>query len=148
VPLHLAQVDTYAIHIWKYLMMSSSPTAIWPASVPLLVVAGIAGWGVLRAAERERAPIADEGLAMEEHRSPVAEALAWCVWGASVIGPLWLFLSHIQRWSLHGPDQTGIGAWIAGLGHSSIVSFWRFNGEAVWVSVRNGCIVGLGAAML
>ncbi len=122
VPLHLAQVDTYAIHLWKYLNLTSDPAAVWPAATPLLVVAGIGAWVLEGAADRSPVEIHDEGAAAERRGGRMVNALAWVVWGVAVVVPMLLFLGHLRHWS-------------------SLRAFWGAAGPAMWVSGRNGAIV-------
>lgn len=123
VPLHLAQVDTYAIHLWLYLNSSSDRTAIWPVTVPLLVVAGVAAWVIVRAMGRERVEMRDEGTAPDRRESGTAKGLAIAVWMMSVAAPIGLFSSNLQR-------------------VSSLWGFWTGMGREVLLSMRTSAVVG------
>lgn len=55
IPLHLAQVDTYAIAVWRKLELTAGSRAAWITASPLLAIALVAGVGI--AAMAGRAPI-------------------------------------------------------------------------------------------
>ncbi len=129
VPLHLAQVDTYAIHLWLYLNSTSDRGRVWPAAVPLFVVAGVTAWVIVRGMGRKGVEIRDEENGAERPGSRGGEVLAGVVWGLSVLAPLGLFLWHLRA-------------------VSSLWVFWRQVGHTVWISGRNGAVVGVMAALL
>ncbi len=129
VPLHLAQVDTYAIHLWLYLNSSADRAAIWPVTVPLLVVAGVAAWIIVRAMGRERVEMRDEGTAPDRRESGLAKSLAIAVWMLSVAAPIGLFLSNLHH-------------------ISSLWGFWNGMGREVLLSVRTSAVVGAMVAMI
>lgn len=123
VPLHLAQVDTYAIHLWLYLNSSADRTGIWPVTVPLLVMAGVAAWVIVRAMGRERVEMRDEGTAPDRRESRLAKSLAIAVWLLSVVAPIGLFFSNLQH-------------------ISSLWNFWNGMGREVLLSMRTSAVVG------
>jgi iron(III) transport system permease protein len=114
VPLHLAQVDTYATRVWLALdrMPEAQQWAAWLAAWPLVLAAGIGGWFAARLmtdADTGSMP----GPSVRERRwwrsSSVAAVVTWLL--ASVV-PVLLFAFSVR----HG---------------SSYLGFLRVNGDAI-----------------
>ncbi len=134
VPLHLAQADTYAVHLWRFMLTNADPASVWHAAWPLLVVAIVGAVAIGRAIDRERPPIADEGDVPDRRISPLICGCAAAVWMLSVLAPGALFAAHIRHWSP--------------LSDSALVKFWRFNGDALWSSSQVSAMVGAGVALI
>lgn len=115
VPLHLAQIPTMAIEVWR--IMSESPSSewdgVWAASWPLVLVA-LAGaiwlaWWIQRSVS-----MYDQGEVRLSHALVRARIAAWMVWSVAAIGPLLMFAFSLRSvgslaefWKLSGP---GVGA--------------------------------------
>lgn len=128
VPLHLAQADTYAVHLWRFMLTNADPASVWHASWPLFLLAVIGALAVFRAVSRERPPIADEGDTPHRPIARSATLVAGGVWFLAVIAPGLLFAAHIRHWSP--------------VGESALVKFWRFNSSAVVTSGLVAAAVG------
>lgn len=129
IPLHLAQVQTYAIHLWKYMSLTTDAASVWPAAVPLLLVAGGAAAVLVRALGRPRLEVRDEGGAANRPVSRVVHALAIGVWGLSVVAPIVLFVLHLRRWT-------------------SLADFWTMQHGVALNSLGIAGVVGLFVAAL
>lgn len=127
IPLHLAQIDTAAIHLWKYMSLTTSPAAVWPAALPLTGAALIGTLCVVRWVERSDG--AGEELGGIEHASRSARAWTVGVWMLSVAGPLAMFVLHLRDWS-------------------SLAAFWRTSWSAVGGSLRVAGVVGVVCAVV
>lgn len=116
IPLHVAQLDTLAIHLWRLLDQTprEQQSMVWLAALPLLVIAGIASRVIARsllANVPERAEIA-----ASPRTRPIAPAL---VLGVSVLLPAALFASAARSTSvLHTMLKIHGGA----LGNSLLVA--------------------------
>lgn len=119
VPLHLAQIETLAIDLWRRLSETSPEQwgsvwlAGWPIYLPAVVGAAWAPSLVRRLAQNT------DGLACAPVVSTREQAIAWIVWACAVIIPLILFVSSVRN----------IG---------SLVEFWRLSGPGVVAAVQNG----------
>lgn len=125
IPLHLAQVETYAIHLWQYMSLTAHPAQVWPAAIPLLVLSAAGAWGITRAAKHPRVEMSRGSDPGEGSRRIQGWARAWTigVWLLSVAGPLMMFVLHLRNWS-------------------SLGAFWRSSGGAVVGSLGVGVLVG------
>lgn len=125
VPLHLAQVETIAIDLWRQ-MNETTPArwgAIWlrgwPVFLPALLVGLLAPTMVRRLVHRDAA-------SHEQFRaSRASRGAAWVIWTLATLGPLTLFVLTIQ--SAH-----------------SLGEFWRLSGGGV----LNGGIAAASTAMI
>ncbi len=112
-PLHLAQVETLAIDLWRRLseVASTEWDGVWVGAWPLIVAALIGGAVIalwIGAQQRDY----QEDDPTRGRASGVARVLAGVVWSVSVLVPLGLFAASIRHWS-------------------SIGRFWMLSGEAV-----------------
>ncbi|MBL8763899.1 MAG: hypothetical protein JNM07_06490 [Phycisphaerae bacterium] len=126
VPLHLAQVDTLAIHLWRVLDLAPEPVNALIAGWPLVLAAGAGAWALSCRFERtwEHEDAADA-------RSPGSPVLA-AVGSLAVLSalmPIALSAASLRRWE-------------------SVGAFWVLLGPAVWGSVRTAALAGLGGTML
>lgn len=149
VPLHLAQIQTHAIVMWRMLNESGPGEhwRVWAAAWPVIVVAmGVAVFvgRALASTDTGRDPGDDEprvagpprGAGRRAGRRPwVSIVLAGAVWGASVFVPVVLFIGSL-------PSAT------------SLVRFWAVADEAIvssaLIAAGAGCMGVLiaGAAWL
>lgn len=125
IPLHVAQVPTYAIELWKAMQLSTSTAGLWLAAAPLVLVAVAAAVVLSRAithqpSERPEAANSTSRVGRLDH------LLALSVWGLAVLIPLGLFAESLHSWR-------------------SVPMFWRISGSGVAQSVRTGGWVGLAA---
>lgn len=129
VPLHLAQVQTLAIHLWKYMSLTPEPVRAWIAAWPLLILA-IAG-GVLggRAFCRATDSSSTSPDAASGRINPVAKALAVLVWALAVLAPLAFNLLSVRDWSL-------------------IPAFWIGSSRALLNSLQTAAITGILVAII
>lgn len=129
IPLHLAQVRTYAIDLWTVLSLTPDIRGVWLRAVPLLAVA-IVGGVVLRRVVSRRLPSVEMGDDGQTPRMPrLAGVLAGVVWMLSVCVPLVLFAAMLKH-------------------TASIWEFWHFAGSAVLRSVAVSACVGVGVGII
>jgi ABC-type Fe3+ transport system permease subunit len=134
IPLHLAQVESWALKLW--LALDSLPREerwrVWVLSAPLMLIAASAGWWIsgwaVRSefredhAGRERSP--RRGL-----RGRLSACWMWTIWSAATLIPLVLF-----AWSIREGR--------------TLIDFWRINADAVEWSLLVAGLCGLLAALL
>lgn len=128
IPLHVAQVPTHAIQIWKAMQLVTSSGGLWIAALPSILVAAAAAVWLTRSCAHLSADRPESGLvaARPIGRPGVAAVV---VWALAVLVPLALF-----AWSLH--------SW------RSIPMFWKISGTGVAHSLRVAGVVAAGAAGL
>ncbi len=109
VPLHLAQLDTYAIRLWLLLDLvpRSELWRVWVQAWPLGVVATACGVLVASRLGTSGGPMdaeAEEPVSDARHRrwAGWAGGLAGLVWTTSVLVPLALFAINLESWSSVG----------------------------------------------
>lgn len=137
VPLHLAQIETDAIRLWRLLDQVSAQGrwTAWVGAWP--TISGSAVAGVLLARGLGRGWSGWSGRSGRSGTGAPAERLrvvgvTWSlgIWALSVLGPLVLFAASIRE-------------------RSSLGSFWRLQGGGVRDSVMVGAGVGLvGSALV
>lgn len=124
VPLHLAQVETIAIDLWRRMSESASGQwgAVWLAAWPIVAAAVAAAALTPRLVQRlaVHAPTEPEAWCV----SGRTRAGAWLVWLAATVFPLLLFLLTIQS-------------------PRSLVEFWKLSGSGLW----NGLLTAIGVAI-
>lgn len=122
VPLHLAQIPTYAIQVW--LALDLTPAAqqwkVWILAWPLVLGALLAGWVI---GGRLTAPDAGAVEGGNPRRSRPALIAGVAVWGAGVLIPLWLFVHCLSD-------------------PRSLARFWQLSGAAAALSGRVALAVG------
>jgi ABC-type Fe3+ transport system permease subunit len=135
VPLHLAQADTFTIHLWRYMLTNADPSTVWRTAWPLGVMALLASWWITRLASRDRVGIADEGDDPRRRMSAFWITAAITVWALSVIAPGLLFAGHVRHWTP--------------VSQASMVTFWRYNTDAIRSSAFvAGCVGSLVVLVL
>ncbi|KAA0216075.1 MAG: hypothetical protein DYG94_11975 [Leptolyngbya sp. PLA3] len=129
VPLHLAQIDTVSIDLWRR-MSESSPGrwgAVWLAGWPI-VAAAVAGAMVTPRLVRRLAmdtPVESDSVC-PSRRTRVA---AWAAWLAATVFPLTLFILTIQS-------------------PRSLVEFWKLSGAGLWNGLRTAVGVAVVSGLL
>lgn len=126
IPLHLAQVQTLSIYIWKFLSLAPASGSALIAGWPLILTAAVSAWALIRASsDRARLPDADV-LGSRSSRLPLILGMA--IWAVSVIGPVALFAANIRS-------------------SRSLHEFWLFSGDAFWnslgIATASGIVLGL-----
>lgn len=127
VPLHVAQVPTYAIELWRAMQLGRDACGVWLAGAPLLAVAGVGAWVIGRRVWRggeNSAPGTEGGEA-----SGLSGWMAAGVWAVTVLGPLGLFVWSLRSWS-------------------SVGRFWPQSGAGVARSAEVAAVVGVVVAAL
>ena len=122
VPLHVAQVETYSIRIWRMLDESGGGPAAWRAAMPLLAVGVLGGWIVSSRLLRLSETTASSDATGPNRMSRPAAATMGIVWCLSVLVPLVLFVVSIRE-------------------ASSLVRFWPTVGPALKDSLVVACVV-------
>ena len=113
VPLHLAQIPTMAIELWRQL--NESPAAawdqVWASAWPLILVAlagaGAVAWWLEQTGSGQRDAHAGSGSV-----SGGSVSGAWAIWAGATLVPLLIFAA-----SLRSP--------------ASLVEFWRLSGTGL-----------------
>jgi len=131
VPLHLAQIPTMAIGLWRQLNETGAAqwNGVWVSGWPLMALAVVGAVWLARWLERG-AEGADDGRAAPVSR--LTGLLAWVVWAAAAVVPVGLFLASLRRFG-------------------SLGEFWRLSGEGVLVAAGYGAadaLVCLAIAMV
>jgi ABC-type spermidine/putrescine transport system permease subunit II len=118
VPFHLAQLNTYAIKLWRALDEYPPPERwrAWAASWPLLAIAGAGGCVAAlsfvnspRGRDRESNPQGRERTPLPVRMTSIA------IWSVSILGPAILFAGSLDGWHslrvfLHGQHAALIGS--------------------------------------
>lgn len=133
VPLHLAQLDTLGIVVWRELSESSRADwwRAWVSAAPLLALALLGAWII--GARLVRAARSDQDEPPRDD-SPRASSLvtrsgALGVWLIAVGGPILLFAITIKH-------------------SASLWTFWRLNGEGVMASLVVSLMVALATGAI
>src|SRR5262249_35754440 len=132
VPLHVAQVQTTAVELWKVIQASASARGAWIGAGPLGLIAVIASVLIVRrldAAVRVQQQEESEDLIVGRTPGRGAWGAFGLVWAMSVPIPGLIFFLSLRQWR-------------------SIVDFWRVNDQAVLESLQTGLAVGLAAVLL
>lgn len=117
VPLHVAQVETYAIVIWRRLSESASPASAWIAAWPLLVLAIVGGWVIASRILSSGVATAQVTTHVRTKTSRIVQAAAGAVWIVSVVLPMtWMALAipNTSEWSKF-VSMTGDSLRVSGL---------------------------------
>lgn len=130
VPLHLAQVETDAIRLWRLLNETGAGMrwAVWIGAWPTVAAAVVGGVWLARAIARDDGDVGRAGDAGgRASKWMVATAAVAVVLGVGV--PLVLFAAMLRE-----PE--------------SLWTFWRLHGEGVRSSVAIGAMVGAAGACI
>ncbi|TVQ33980.1 MAG: hypothetical protein EA376_00925 [Phycisphaeraceae bacterium] len=124
VPLHVAEVETYAITIWRRLDETAGAPSVWWTASPLLLIALVMGWIVggrvlgASSAEASHSEQPDTGVS----RWWIAIAIA--IWCLSTLAPLALFSANIR-------EARALG------------EFWSLSSRGVGNALLIGAVVGV-----
>lgn len=145
VPLHVAQVPTYAIHIWRVLSETAGSAAAWRAAWPLILIAIVAGWALSGALVGMTSVTSQTGVVPGGKPARRTMIGAGIVWGCSVLLPLGLLINALNSptslrrfWSEDAPSmlQSGQTALIVGaicIIITGSTAFGMSGGHSSWV---------------
>ncbi len=130
VPLHLSQIPTMAIELWRQLSESqaSSWNKVWASAWPLILVAIAGAAAVACWLERSDAGQRD-GHARTMTLSRGTGTLAWVIWIGATVVPLAIFIA-----SLRSP--------------ASLIEFWKLSGTAAATALGFGIVDALVCLLL
>jgi len=163
VPLHVAQVETYAIALWRMLDETGGSAAVWASATPLLVIAAVGGW--LIAGRLSRLDLTSAPRREAERPGAWTIGAACVVWGLSALAPLALLASSLRSWSsvarfvrdageaMASSAQVGLAVGVMGVALGALMSAGRrrsASGVCLWVWIALGLAPGvlLGASLL
>lgn len=97
VPLHLAQVETDAIYLWRALVErpASRWPGVWVALTPHLILALAGAWWITARLGSRSRPGQGVTIGAPVRAGPVTRAAAWGLWSLAVVAPVVLMV-----WSL------------------------------------------------
>lgn len=126
-PLHLAQVRTYAVNVWQALDLAGPDQAwrVWSAAAPLLLIATLAGWCLSASLFTPDT----QPPQVTPRPAPLGRTMAILLLLLAVLAPLVLFITNIQR-------------------ASSIATFFRSASDAFATSAALSIIVAVAAASI
>lgn len=126
VPLHLAQVPTYAIELWKWMNLTPEPGGVWIQAVPLLAIGLAAAWAIVQGMHRATDRPVDQAADPASARSRWPAILALTVWLLAVGVPLGMFVAKLEHWR-------------------SMTEFWGLVGSGL---IRSAAIAGLSGLLI
>lgn len=123
VPLHLAQVETDAITLWRALSERAPSRwgGVWLAAWPQLLIAGLGAWWVTARLTRP-APPGAAPAPPHARTGPGTHAAAWLVWSLAAVLPMALMFASLDdpgslaRWVRMDADALLASAGVAGAG--------------------------------
>lgn len=133
VPLHLAQMRTWAVHLW--LTLDQTPVdqhwSAWLSAWPLLVVSALAGGAIT--SRLIGSPAAGQAASSQPGRAPHASVgvtfLGAAVWMLAVVGPGVLFAGFI-------PNMR------------AVQTFWHVHSEPFGMSLGLSCCLSLAGGLV
>ncbi len=129
VPLHVAQIDTWAISVWRQLQETGGSPGAWRAALPLMFCTLSAGLLLAWFITRERPDGGTEAAEPREPGSRRTAALAMLVWCVAVVVPAIILALHLKQ-------------------ASSLRRFWQESGGSVWVSTQVALAVGFSGVLI
>ena len=130
VPLHLAQLETWSIIVWRELAQRGSDEwgVVWVLGSPMVLVGVLGAWWLSRVVVRDPTSCVMVGAGVEQRsRHTGGLVLASIVWSCAVVLPMVVLSVSIDDWR-------------------SMELFWSERGNAIGHSVWIGLVVGLIAA--
>ncbi len=126
VPLHLAQLETWSIAVWRGLAERGVNEwgAVWVMGLPMVVVGLVGAWLVTRVVVRDAMSRGMVGTGVERGGDRGGLIGMVLVWGLAVVVPVMVLMVSIDDWRSMG-------------------LFWSERGDAIWHSVVIGGVVGL-----
>ena len=136
IPLHLAQIQTFSIALWRGLDSSPDVGGTIAGSWPLVAVAGASAWALTRKGALKRPSEIGERVEVRGRAGGGWGTLAAVlVWAISMPIPLLLLAGSIKNGSV---AALGERAW----------RLWQENTDAVLGSAATGALVAIGTAGL
>lgn len=129
VPLHVAQIDTWAIAVWRELQETGGSPGAWRAALPLMFCTMSGGLLLAWFTTRERPDGGTEAAEPREPGSRRAAVLAMFVWCVAVVVPAVILVGHLKQ-------------------VSSLRRFWQESGGSVWVSTQIALAVGISGVLI
>ncbi len=135
VPLHVAQLDTYAVTLWRRLNQTGDPLAAWTAAWPMILLAGTLAFFFTRALSRR--------LVADSDPTPPARAAAPSRPARVALGVV-LALSLALPLALHALATAPPGKPFSlhALTHTTVM-FWRESTDALRASTITGALCAL-----
>ncbi len=131
VPLHLAQLETWSIAVWRSISERGVNEwgVVWVMGSPMVIVGLFGAWCVTRMVLRDATSRGNVGVGIEQQSERRAGLLgAGLVWSAAVVLPMVVLAISIDDWRSMG-------------------LFWSERGDAIGHSALIGGVVGIiGAA--
>ncbi len=138
VPLHLAQLETWSIVVWRALSERGADEwgVVWVLGSPMVLVGVVGAWWVTRVLTKGRM-VVGTGVEREDERSGRRGnrwgnrrgwVFASVVWSCGVVVPMVVLAVSIDDWRVMG-------------------LFWSERGDAIAHSVWIGCVVGVIGAL-
>jgi len=127
VPLHLAQLETWSIGIWRALSERGVDEwgAVWVMGSPMVFIGLVGAWFVTRIVLRDSTSRGGVGIGVEPERERGSGLIgAGVVWGLAVLLPIVVLAVSIDDWRVMG-------------------LFWSERGDAIGHSALIGCVVGV-----
>jgi hypothetical protein len=126
VPLHLAQLETWSIAVWRGLAERGVNEwgAVWVMGLPMVVVGLVGAWLVTRVVVRDAMSRGMVGTGVERGGDRGGLIGMVLVWGLAVVVPVVVLMVSINDWRSMG-------------------LFWSERGDAIGHSVVIGGVVGL-----
>lgn len=132
VPLHVAQIDTWAIVVWRELQETAGSARAWRAAAPLGAVSALAGAGLgawLQSRPDQGASNPEPGATPRPWRADIVTVGVWLL---AVAAPAVILALHLKQ-------------------RSSLRRFWQESADAALSSLGLACVVGVitaGVAVL
>ncbi|MBO6513259.1 MAG: hypothetical protein JJ974_04765, partial [Phycisphaerales bacterium] len=134
VPLHLAQIETWSIVVWRALSERGVDAwgAVWVMGSPMVLVGLVGAWCVVRVVVRDATSrgMVGTGVEREDGRGVRRGDWIWggAVWGMGVVVPMVVLAVSIDDWRSMGV-------------------FWSERGDAIGHSVLIGVLVGVSGGV-
>lgn len=127
VPLHLAQLETWSIGVWRALSERGVDEwgVVWVMGSPMVLIGLVGAWFVTRMVLRDATSRGMVGMGVEQESERLVGLIgAGVVWALAVIVPMVVLAVSIDDWRVMG-------------------LFWTERSDAIGHSVLIGCVVGL-----
>lgn len=134
VPLHLAQIETWSIAVWRALSERGVDAwgGVWVMGLPMIFVGVVGAWLVTRVVVRDATSRGMVGMGVERGGGRRVGGMDWVwgggVWGLGVVVPMLVLAVSIDDWRAMG-------------------LFWSERGDAIGHSVLIGGVVGVIGAV-
>ncbi len=171
VPLHVAQIETSAIAVWRRLDETAGSRSAWVAALPLLALTlalGAVASALLIRPLREGASARVSPVSGRARSGRGVAIVALLVWAASTIIPLALYLTHLREFRTlpavaeslaPALGRSAVVAGLVGLGSAALAAGFSYAGSArrgrgaallsgaVWTTMALAPGVLIGAAI-